>query len=518
MKLAILIATACLSGMVASIAKSQEASPATQRRKSAADSKAAKLKTFDSEEWGISFMYPDTYGFKEWNAPVEPNANWDPGRSVDGHPGQVQLATVELPNELFPGTDLRLAIFSLSANRHITREECWKSVSGNERTVSSVDLGGVEFRWSEGGDVPSAAGFKDYAGFANSTCYEIETAVVTTRSGPPEGTSRVDQADLDRRMGEILNSLKLYPVKAPENLPAILSFTVETLSPPAPPESYRFRWEVTGASERQVTIDMNCFTEVSMIEVTNLQNGSTAVPCGELKEVSPLSGSMELSFANHTGAVTHPEIRLLAIGKIPVSKTIEISLQTMAVVRGVTLPRYALDGATYAQLYPGQEFVIHGDAFLPNETVWIGETGIAAVSTDGHHLEFSLPSTMNGGSFVFYVEDVRGKSNTLTARVVRSQPRISFYIPADAGSAQSPNMRNIPVSRGQRIRLVGIGFTSHNKVWIGSTSVDSEADERYPQYQLYFTIPNSLAVGSYALAVTNDLGASNELTLILASR
>jgi len=176
MKLAILIATACLSGMVASIAKSQEASPATQRRKSAADSKAAKLKTFDSEEWGISFMYPDTYGFKEWNAPVEPNANWDPGRSVDGHPGQVQLATVELPNELFPGTDLRLAIFSLSANRHITREECWKSVSGNERTVSSVDLGGVEFRWSEGGDVPSAAGFKDYAGFANSTCYEIETA------------------------------------------------------------------------------------------------------------------------------------------------------------------------------------------------------------------------------------------------------------------------------------------------------------------------------------------------------
>jgi len=518
-KFGVLLATAFLSGIVSPIVKSQEASPSTQRLKSAAvNSKTAKLNTFNSEEWGISFMYPDTYALKDSNAPVEPSANWYPGRSIDGHPGEVQLVTVEIPNDLFPGTDLRLAIFSLSANRHMTREECWASVSGNERTVAKADFDGVEFRWSEGGDAPSAAGFKDYAGFANGTCYEIETVVVTTRHGPPEGTSRVDQADLDRRMNEMLSSFKIHSVKAPQNLPSILSFTVETLSPPSPPASYRFRWDVTGASERQVTIDVNCFTDVSMIEVTDLQNGGTAVPCGELKEVSPSNGSVELSFANHTGVVLHPEVRLLANGKVPVSRTVEISLQTMAVIRGTTYQGRDLNGSTYIQLYPGQKYVIYGPSFLPNETVWIGETSVPAVCADGRHLEFSLPSTKSGGSFAFYVQDARGKSNVLTARVVRSQPRISFYIPADAPPAQSSNMRNVPVVRGQRIRLVGVGFTTHNTVWIGSASVDSEADDGYPQYQLYFTIPNSLEAGSYALSVTNDLGKSNEITLTLSSR
>lgn len=518
MKFATLLATAFLSGIISPIVKSQEKNPSTQHIKSGTvNSKTAKLSTFNSEEWGISFMYPDTYTFKESNAPVEPNANWYPGRSIDGHPGEVQLVAVEIPNELFPGTDLRLAIFSLSTNRHITRDECWASVSRNERTVSKIDLDGVEFRWSEGADAPSAAGFKDYAGFANGTCYEIETAVVTARHGPPEGTSRVDRADLYRRMDEMLSSLKIYSVKAPQNLPSILSFTVETLSPPSPPPSYRFRWDVTGATERQVTIDVNCFTDVSMIEVTDLQNGGATVPCGELKEVSPSSGSVELSFANHTGVVLHPVIRLFAGGKMPVSKTLEISLQTMALIRGRTYQGRDLNGGTHIQLYPGQKYVIYGPSFLPNETVWIGETSVPAVCTDGRHLEFSLPSAMSGGSFAFYVQDARGKSNVLTARVVRSQPHISFYIPADAPPPQSRNMRNVPVVRGQRIRLVGVGFTSHNTVRIGSASVDSEADDRYPQYQLYFTIPNTLEAGSYALSVTNDLGKSNEITLTLSS-
>jgi hypothetical protein len=518
MKLAILLATASLFGIVSPIVKSQEKSPSTKRLKSATEnSKTPKLATFNSEEWGISFIYPDTYAFKELNAPVEPNPNWYPGRSIDGYPGEVQLVTVEIPNELFPGTDLRLAILSLSANRHITREECWASVSRNERTASKVDLDGVEFRWSEGGDAPSAAGFKDYAGFANGTCYEIETAVVTTRHGPPEGTSRVDEADLDRRMNEMLSTLKIRSVKAPQNLPLIQSFTVETLPTPSPPASYRFRWDITGASERQVTLDVNCFTDVSMIEVTDLQNGGTTVPCGELKEVPPSSGSVELSFANHTGVVLHPVVRLLAIGKVPVSKIVEISLQAMPLIRGTTYQGRDLNSGEYIQLYPGQKYVIYGPSFLPNETVWIGETSVPAVCTDGRHLEFSLPSTTSGGSFAFYVQDARGKSNVLTARVVRSQPRISFYIPADTPPTQSRNMRNVPVARGQRIRLVGVGFTSHNTVWIGSASLDSEADDRYPQYQLYFTIPRSLEPGSYALSVTNDLGKSNEITLTLSS-
>jgi hypothetical protein len=132
-------------------------------------------------------------------------------------------------------------------------------------------------------------------------------------------------------------------------------------------------------------------------------------------------------------------------------------------------------------------------------------------------VEFSAPSDLTGERVRFYVEDARGKSNILTARVVRVQPRIGFYVSADASPMQSREMRNGPVLPGQRIRVVGAGFTSHNTVWIGSTNAESEPDDRFPQFEFYFTIPSSLSAFTYPLWVTNDLGKSNEITLTLST-
>ncbi len=516
-KLAILLAAVCLSEIVSPIANSQEENPSTQRLWSTtANSETEPLSAYKNEEFGISFMYPNTYKFKELNTPVEVNANWFPGRIIDRHPGEVQLMSLEIPSELFPGTDLRLAIFSLSANRHLTNDECWAIVSENERIAKKITLDGVQFRWGEGFDAPSAASFEDYVGFSNATCYEIEAAVVTSRFGPPEGIVRVDQAELDRRMDRLLHSLKIHPAKVPQNLPSIRSFTAEILSPPSPPGTYRLKWEVAAASDRQVTIDLNCFADFSMIEVSDLQNGGAAIPCGALKEVSSSKGSLDLSFANHTGVTLYPEIRLLATGREPVSKTVKISLQTMALVRGTTFQGRDLGTSSYIQLYPGLKYVVHGASFSPNETIWIGSTRVPAVSQDGRHLEFAVPASIAGGSVPFYVEDARGKSNVLTARVVRTQPRISFYVSADAPPPESRNMRNTPVVRGQRIRLVGVGFTSSNTVWIGSVSMISQPEERFPQYGLYFTVPGSLGPGTYPLYVTNDLRKSNEIVLTVS--
>jgi hypothetical protein len=507
----IFLTVALLSQSVLQIVHSQEQSSSTLLVKS----QEAK-RNYENADWGVSLRYPSTYTLKEMNAPVEPGAFWYPGQSnIDGHAGSVDLVVVQIPNDLFPGTDLTRAVFSLSVNQSVTREECWTTASRNGATVNKLYIDGVEFRWSEGGDAASAASFKDYAGFTNSTCYEIETAVVTTRQ-TPEGISQLDPAELDPRMDEMLRSLKIHQIKTPQNLPSILSFTVEKLSLPSPPAAYRFLWDVRDASERGVTIDLNCYADVSMIEVIDIQNGD-AVPCGKLKEITASKRSLELSFSNHTGVTLHPQVRLFAIGKEPVSRTVEMLVGTMAVIRGTMFQGRYVNSGSYIDLYPGQRYILYGDSFLPNETIWIGESSVPAKSSDGHHLEFSLPSTLNGGSFTFFLEDARGKSNALNARVVRSQPHISFYIPADASPAQSREMRNVTVMRGQRIRLVGVGFTERNKVWIGSTSIESEPDERFPQFGLYFTIPDSLKAGIYPLSVTNDLGKSNEIRLTFSS-
>lgn len=57
-----------------------------------------------------------------------------------------------------------------------------------------------------------------------------------------------------------------------------------------------------------------------------------------------------------------------------------------------------------------------------------------------------------------------------------------------------------------------MGFTSNNIVTIGSTKVDGgEAD--FLGFQLYFTVPTSLAPGTYPLFVTSDLGETNHVTV-----
>ncbi len=517
MRFAILLAAALLSESVSPIPEIQFGLTARRMMGEVTKAERVKRNTYESERWGISFQYPDTYTVDESNAAVRPQTEWRPGLLNDGHPGEVQLVTIQIPNELFPKTDLTQAIFGLSANQHLTRDECAASVSGEYRTVSTLIIDHVEFHWSGGADAPSATGFKDYAGFANGTCYEIEIAVVTTRFGPPEGTSQVDQAELDRRMNEILHSIKTRsPTNVPSNTPSIRAFTLEALSPPSPPSSYRLSWDVAGAADGQVTIDMNCFTDVSLVEVSDLQSHDV-FRCGELREVSASKGSLDLSFANHTEVLLQPQMRLLAAGREPVSKTLEISLPTMAVIRGLTLRGRDLNNGPYVQLYPGQNYVLHGAAFMPNEKVWIGETSVPATAIDERHVEFSAPSDLTGERVRFYVEDARGKSNILTARVVRVQPRISFYVSADASPMQSREMRNGPVVPGQRIRVVGAGFTSHNTVWIGSTNAESEPDDRLPQFEFYFTIPNSLSAGTYPFWVTNDLGKSNEITLTLST-
>jgi hypothetical protein len=464
------------------------------------------LLRFESREWGITFQYPANYVLKEVNGPVKGNSSWIFGQKDDGHPGGVLIAIVEIPKELFPGTDLTAAVFGISANRYVTKGECLAAAEVPYRDeVHTAELGGIEFRWSAGVDGPMAAGFREYAGYANGVCYEIETVVATTRFGPPEGSVRVDLEDVDRRMKALVNTLKIDPKSVAENVPEIRSFTVDEESQQA--NVYRLHWQVIGASETQVSIDLNCFTDLSLIEVADAGKGAK-FPCRQLNAVTSLDGSLNLKMENHTGITLNPELRLLALGRDPVAQIVKISVPTQAVIRGPTQNGRFAGKVAVTSIYPGVQSGWFGEAFSPHETVRIGSISFPAESPDGRHLEFLVPISLAAGTVPLYFEDKRGKSNEVMVNVVRSQPHINFAIPAADRSS-----RDEPLVPGQRARVVGIGFTSSSTVFIGTTAVPAEGDPRFPQSGLYFTVPTSLKPGSYSLYVSDELGKSNEVAV-----
>lgn len=488
-------------------AKSRSSANSSQNSKQTQEPiEPVALSRFESREWGVTLQYPADYVLKQVNEPAESNSSWMFGRIDDRHSGEIMIATVEIPKELFPGTDLTSAVFGVSANRHLTKDECLAAAdaqNGNE--LHTTKLSGIEFHWSEGGDAPTAAAFREYAGFSNGVCYEIQTVVATTRFGPPEGTTRVDEEDLDRRMGALLDSLKISPQKSAEKIPEIHVFTVEAEPPDA--NTYRLHWDVTGASEKQLTIDVNCFTDSSLIEVTDARNGAS-FKCRELKGITPLDGSLNLKIENHTGVTLNPELRLLALGRSPVAQTVKISVPTQAVIQGPSLNGRFVGKVEVTPMYPGVQSGWVGEAFSAHETAWIGATSFAAESPDGRRLDFSVPISLPFGKFLMYFEDARGKSNKVWVNVVRSQPRINFASPAaDRASCAEP------LVPGQRARVVGIGFTSHSTVFIGTTAVPAEGDPRFPQFGLYFTVPATLKPGSYLLYVSDELGKSNEVAV-----
>ncbi|MGA7851730.1 MAG: hypothetical protein WCA15_00300 [Candidatus Acidiferrales bacterium] len=465
-----------------------------------------KPSQYESKEWGVAFQYPPNYAFKEWNTPAERNGGWQFGRVIDKHPGQVLIATVLIPTALFPGTDLTSAVFGLSANRHLTKEECWTTVApDNGLPLHTATIDGVLFHWSEGGDAPMAAGYREYAGFSSGVCYELETVIATMRSGPPEGATHVDEEDLERRIDELVHSVKIHPAAAASNAPEIRSFTAEMA--PQSTNIYRVKWQITGASVADTTLDLNCFVDLSLMEVTNVGNGGKAFRCGELETVTELHGSLDLKIENHTGFVLSPEIRLLVLGREPVSQTVKISLPSLALVRTIN---GVIAGRDYAaSVYSGIKSGLFGAALYPQETVWIGSTSITASSSDTRSLEFTVPISIAGGRAPLYLEDARGRSNEVMVNVVRSQPRINFAT-SDRGVS-----RDLPLVPGESGRVVGIGFTSNTIVHIGETSVPAEGDTRYPQFAQRFIVPASLHPGSYLVYVSDELGKSNEVAVIV---
>jgi hypothetical protein len=230
---------------------------------------------YADKTYGVTFEYPRRYAIETGNAATELLAS-NPIAMNFVQPGGVALAAVELPETSFANTDFSSAFFNVSVHKSLTADQCTefavpqpkpvtqtgaKTESAPASPASSTDvakqdstpaaksdsssapaapisdpataaksssapstdsnsklmLGDLELRATEAvsGEGTRQSDSKYFHVFQNGSCYEFALNVTTDAS--EEGiVKHVDRDKVFNRLEQILATVKINPVQAPE--------------------------------------------------------------------------------------------------------------------------------------------------------------------------------------------------------------------------------------------------------------------------------------------------------------
>jgi hypothetical protein len=236
--------------------------PATPTEKKSAPKKVVHKKpatvNYTDKTSGLTFEYPRRYALETGSAATELLAS-NPIAMNFIQPGGVALAAVELPETGFTNTDFSSAFFNVSIHKTLTAEQCTEfavpqpkaatpiaTPAPSTESASKTDpvpatpapaesqlasgsklmLGDLELRTTEAvsGEGARQSDSKYFHVFQNGSCYEFALNVTTVAS--EDGvTKHVDRDKVFSRLEQILSTVKINPVAAPE---------VTAEAPPAP--------------------------------------------------------------------------------------------------------------------------------------------------------------------------------------------------------------------------------------------------------------------------------------------
>lgn len=175
---------------------------------------------FTDANSGVSFMYPRKSNLTTCGK-AQPYFDSDAVPMNFVHDGGTALATVELPNRLYPGTDFANAFFTVNVNRTIPQNECqhfghldMSEADGEPIESEKVTVGSTEMqRTSEfAGNALRQAEARYYHNYENGACYEYVLGLGTAGYGTKEGIQPVDRDEVFGRLEKILATVKVQPV------------------------------------------------------------------------------------------------------------------------------------------------------------------------------------------------------------------------------------------------------------------------------------------------------------------
>jgi hypothetical protein len=130
---------------------------------------------------------------------------------------------------------------------------------------------------------------------------------------------------------------------------------------------------------------------------------------------------LDIEIRNESGGEAEETLRLFVRGRENVSRTLTIKLLPLPLL--ISVGGYGVypgaSASAVMQFFAGHAIKISGVAFLPHQTLWLGSTAISVESADSNTITFSAPNTMPVGQYNLFVENERGRSNTVTIQIVK---------------------------------------------------------------------------------------------------
>ncbi len=194
--------------------------PAAPAKKKTTKKRPANVQYTDANS-GVSFLYPRKFSLSSGDKAQPQFAGVDvPMNFVQ--PGGVTVATVEVPNSSYPGTDFTAAFFNVSVNRTLSEQECshfafvdTSNPDGEPVDAEKVKVGSAEMEKTS--DF-SANAIKQnetqyYHHYVNGACYEYSLGMGTEGFATENGIKPVDRDDVFAKLEKILETVKVNPVE-----------------------------------------------------------------------------------------------------------------------------------------------------------------------------------------------------------------------------------------------------------------------------------------------------------------
>jgi hypothetical protein len=179
--------------------------------------------TYSDPNSAVSFKYPRKFGL-ETGEKAEPQfAEIGPSPMNFVQPGGVTVATVNIPEDSYPGTDFKSGFFSVNVNRSLSKQECsqfafvdTRDADGEPLEADNVKVGSLDMQKTSefSGDATKQAEAQYFHRFENGACYEFVLGLGTAGYGMKD-VKAVDRDQVFGKLEKILETVKIQVVEQP---------------------------------------------------------------------------------------------------------------------------------------------------------------------------------------------------------------------------------------------------------------------------------------------------------------
>jgi hypothetical protein len=193
--------------------------PATPKKK--IHKKRPANVNYSEPNYGVSFSYPRKSELSSGDKAQHELAGNDVRMNFI-QPGGVAVATVALPETLYPGTDFSAAIFNVNVNRSLSEQECsqfafvdHRNPDGEPMDPEQVEVGSMQFsRTSDfNGNMMKQAETEYFHSYENGACYEFVLGLGTEGFGAKDGIEPVNRDEVFAKLEKILATVKIKEVE-----------------------------------------------------------------------------------------------------------------------------------------------------------------------------------------------------------------------------------------------------------------------------------------------------------------